>query len=208
MKRILTLITAIAAVCSCCNTPENETGAEKSAIDVIMSRKSVRSFTDEPVTREQMTIMLKAASAAPSAINIQPWRFVVLEDKSKFDTTFEGNFNMKIFKQASAVVVMCAETTVMRSPGEGQAPVAVENRMWRDDLGAATENFLLAAEALGLGAVWTACYPYDERMDPVKKALNLPENVVPYCCIAVGHPAGDNQPKDKWVEDRVHYEQW
>ena len=198
MKRIFTIISAL-AVCltlasSCCDGGKSESSAERSAIDVIMSRKSVRSYTDEPVTKEQMTTMLKAAAAAPSASNKQPWRFVVLQDKSRFETTFEGNFNLRIFNQAAAVVVMCADTSV--------------SSLWRDDLGAVTENFLLAAEALGLGTVWTACYPYDERMDPVKKALGLPENIVPYCCVAVGHPAGEDQPKDKWVEDRVHYEQW
>lgn len=75
-------------------------------------------------------------------------------------------------------------------------------------MGACTENFLLAAEALGLGAVWTACYPFEERMATVASYLNLPGNVVPYCVVPVGYPTGDNEPKDKWDESRIHYNRW
>lgn len=211
MKRILTIITLLAAAMaftsSCCND-SGQTTSERSAIEVIMSRKSVRSFTEEPVTKEEMTTMLKAAAAAPSGMNIQPWRFIVLEDKSQYETIFKDNFNLRIFNSAAAVVIFCAETTTMRSPGNGEPAVKMENGLWRDDLGACTENFLLAAEALGLGTVWTACYPYEIRMKPIRETLGIPEDVVPYSVVAVGHPDGDPQPKDKWVEDRVHYGRW
>jgi nitroreductase len=82
------------------------------------------------------------------------------------------------------------------------------NGTWRDDAGAVTENILLAVEAMGLGAVWTACYPYHDRMDPVKSSLGLPAEVVPYSVVALGHPAGDDQPKDKWKPEKVHYGKW
>ena len=76
------------------------------------------------------------------------------------------------------------------------------------DCAAATENLLLAAEALGLGAVWTACYPYEDRMTPAIEALALPDNVKPYCIVPVGHPAGDDEPKDKWKPENIHYDKW
>lgn len=185
-------------------------GVDNETIRTIMQRKSVRAFTDEPIPAAYMKAMLKAAMAAPTGSNIQPWYFVVLTDKSKYEHVFENNFNMRIFNSAAAVVVFCADTTVTRPPRDNPdgAPVTRPNGTWRDDLGACTENFLLAAESLGLGAVWTAAYPYSERYASMKRELGLPDPVLPYCAVAVGWPANDEQPKDKWKPDRIHYERW
>ena len=183
---------------------------DNETIRTIMNRKSVRAFTDEPVPAEYMEAMLKAAMAAPTGSNIQPWHFVVLTDKSRYEKMFEGNSNMHIYNSSAAVVVLCADTTVTRVPKNDPdgVPVTKPNRMWRDDLGACTENFLLAAESLGLGAVWTALYPFADCYTSVKCELGLPDYLMPYCAIAVGWPAGDNLPKDKWKPDRIHYERW
>lgn len=185
-------------------------GVDNETIRTIMQRKSVRAFTDEPIPAAYMEAMLKAAMAAPTGSNIQPWYFVVLTDKSKYEHVFENNFNMRIFNSAAAVVVFSADTTVTRPPRDNPdgAPVTRPNGTWRDDLGACTENFLLAAESLGLGAVWTAAYPYSERYASMKRELGLPDPVLPYCAVAVGWPANDEQPKDKWKPDRIHYERW
>ncbi len=185
-------------------------GVDNETIRTIMQRKSVRAFTDEPIPAAYMEAMLKASMAAPTGSNIQPWYFVVLTDKSKYEHVFENNFNMRIFNSAAAVVVFCADTTVTRPPRDNPdgAPVTRPNGTWRDDLGACTENFLLAAESLGLGAVWTAAYPYSERYASMKRELGLPDPVLPYCAVAVGWPANDEQPKDKWKPDRIHYERW
>ena len=196
-----------AAVLSGCAGPASAPKADV-VMDNILSRKSVRSYTDQKLTDGQIETLLRAAMAAPSGSNIQPWSFVVLTDPSEYDTIFEGNFNMDKFKQAAAVIVLCADTTVTRTPRGGGEPVTVPNGTWRDDLGAATENLLLAAESMGLGAVWTASYPYEDRYMPPKKALGLPETVIPYSIVPVGYPAGDEQPKDKWDPARIHYGRW
>ena len=211
------LMTSLAALCvvatvvSCCGKQENEPVADGSAaISTIMQRKSVRSYTSDTIPTEVMDKLLRAAVAAPSGMDIRPWHLVVMTDKSVYDELFGNNFNMGKFKQAAAVVIFCADTTVTRPPRENpDAPAVTQpNRIWRDDMGACTENFLLAAEACGLGAVWTACYPFTEQMEPVAKYLNLPGNIVPYCIVPVGYPAGDEQPKDKWDETRIHYNRW
>ena len=127
------------------------------------------------------------------------------------DTIPSGdNFNLSMYKQSAAVVVLCADTTVVRPPRENPDAPAVQqpNNIWRDDMGAVTENLLLAVEGYGLGACWTACYPYADRMAPVKQALGLPETVVPYSVVPIGYPAGGEQPKDKWDPSRIHYERW
>jgi len=185
--------------------------AANDAISTIMSRKSVRSFSSQKVTDAQMETMLKAAMAAPTGRDVRPWSFVVLRDTSKYEAIFgPKNFNMKIFKKASAVVVFCADTTVIKKATKNpDSPMSVRpNGTWRDDMGACTENFLLAAEALGLGAVWTAGYPYPDRMEPVKKALGLPSEMVVYCSVAVGYPDKEYKPKDKWDPSRIHYDKW
>ena len=205
-KTFTFLIVAAALICGCAGpAPVSKTDA---VMDNILSRKSVRSYTDQKLTEEQINTLLRAAMAAPSGSNIQPWSFVVLTDASEYDTIFAGNFNMDKFKQSAAVIVLCADTTVTRTPRDGGAPVVRPNGTWRDDLGAATENLLLAAESMGLGAVWTASYPYKDRYMPPKTALGLPDTVIPYSIVPVGYPAGDEQPKDKWDPARIHYGRW
>ena len=205
------LLTALTVCsCKCEEKAAKTTGVDNETIQTIMSRKSVRSFTDQAIPAEYMEAMLKAAMAAPSGSNIQPWHFVVVTDKSQFGRIFENNFNLKTFNSAAAVVVFCADTTVTRPPRNNPDgdPVTRPNGTWRDDMGACTENFLLAAESLGLGAVWTACYPYPDRYVSVKKELGLPEEVMPYSVIAVGWPDTLYQPKDKWDPERIHYDKW
>jgi len=204
------ILAGAAALISSCGSSPN-VSAEQVVLDNIFSRKSVRSFTEEPVTSQQIETLLKAGMAAPSGSNIQPWSFIVLQDKDRYLEIFsENNFNQRTFAQSAAIIIVCSDTTVVRTPRNDPqgTPVKVVNGTWRDDAGAVTENILLAVEAMGLGAVWTACYPYHERMDPVKSSLGIPDEVVPYSVIALGHPAGGDQPKDKWKPEKVHYGKW
>lgn len=205
IKKTLPLLAAAVLTGCAGSAPAPKSDA---VMDNILSRKSVRSYTEQKLTDAQIETLLRAAMAAPSGSNIQPWSFVVLTDPSEYDTIFEGNFNMEKFKQAAAVFVLCADTTVTRTPRGGGEPVTMPNGTWRDDLGAATENLLLAAESMGLGACWTASYPYEDRYMPPKKALGLPDTVIPYSIVPVGYPAGDEQPKDKWDPAKVHYGRW
>ena len=184
--------------------------SEPSAMDIILSRTSIRSFTSEAVEKAQLETILKAGMAAPSAMNIQPWRFVVLTDKEKIAEIFGQGPRSGMFTTAGAVIVVCGETTVMRKPfGQPDAPESEQpNIFWYEDCSAAAQNILLAVKSLGLGAVWTAGYPAMERIAPICEALGLPENVLPLCIIPVGVPAEDPAPKDKWNPDNIHWEQW
>ena len=179
-----------------------------SALDVIFSRKSVRSYTDQPVTDEQVETRPRPAMSAPTGMNVQPWRFVVVRDQAVKDALAGPRGGM--IAQAPVVFVICGETTLMRKPfGQPDAePVEVANGNWTQDCSAATENLLLAAEALGLGAVWTAAHPYADRVNPIREVLGLPANVTPLCVVPCGYPAGDDQPKDKWKPENIHYDKW
>lgn len=209
MKKI-GLFTSIAAVLllAGCNSQPQENAP--SALDVIMTRTSIRSFTGDPVSKEQLETILKAGMAAPTAMNGQPWRFVVVTDKEKIAQVFASGFRGEMFTQAGAVIVVCGQTTQMRKPfGQPDAPEQEQpNMFWFEDCSAAAENILLAAKALGLGAVWTAGYPAQERIEPIAATLGIPEKVVPLCIIPVGVPAENPEPKDKWKPENIHWEQW
>ena len=199
MKLIAKFAMVVAVVCAaaCGQAPAS---SEPSALDVIMNRKSVRSYTDQAVTEAQVETILKAAMAAPTGMNMQPWRFVVVRDQAVKDVLAGPRGGM--IAQAPVVIVVCGETTISRN---GQD---MPNGNWTADCAAATENLLLAVEALGLGACWTACYPYEDRMNPAREVLGLPENVSPYCVVPMGYPAGDDKPKDKWKPENIHYDKW
>lgn len=169
----------------------------QAVLDNIASRKSVRTYSDQSVSDAQVETLLKAAMAAPSGMNVQPWRFVVIREQATKDK-LAGGFN-KMIGKAPVVIVVCGKTT---------GKMGGENRNWTADCAAATENLLLAAEAIGLGAVWTACYPYEERMGTTIEALGLPADVKPYCIVPVGYPGGNEKPKDKWKPSNIHYEKW
>lgn len=181
---------------SCADKGNN---AADAVLENIHNRKSVRRYTSEPVSEEQVQILLKAAMAAPSAVNYQPWRFVVVTEREELDAMAEFLPFAGMLRQAPLAVVVCGETTWF----EGK-----ENPYWQQDCSAAVQNLLLAAEAIGLGAVWTGVYPDPERSSRLSSFLNLPGNVQPLCAVPVGHPAGDEKPKDKWKPENVHYGKW
>lgn len=204
IKQIIVALVVTMVVPVCCWSQESNV----SAIDAIMTRTSVRSFTGEPVSREHLETILKAGMAAPTAMNIQPWRFVVVTDKENIAKVFGSK--SKMFTTAGAVIVVCGQTTVKRKPfGQPDAPETEQpNIFWYEDCSAATQNILLAVHALGLGAVWTAGYPSEQRVAPIAEALGIPENVKILCVIPIGVPAENPTPKDKWEPENIHWEQW
>lgn len=182
---------------SCSNNTESS--ALDAVLENIHARKSVRQYTAEPVSDEHIEIMLKAAMAAPTAVNYQPWRFVVISEREQLDAMAEVLPFARMLKQAPLAIVVCGETTWMGGN---------ENPFWQQDCSAATQNLLLAAEALGLGAVWTGVYPDLERAAKLSAFLGLPSNVQPLCAIPIGHHDGTTQPKDKWKPENIHYGKW
>lgn len=200
--RLLTFAFALALplLAGCCGNGTQD--AAKLVIDNIMTRKSVRSYAERPVPDEMVETMLRAAMAAPTAMNIQPWEFVVLNKREAIDSLSEKLPYARMLKTAPLAIVVCAHSTI-----EGRDGVRKDNPFWQQDASAATENLLLAAEALGLGAVWTAAC-LGETALAVREALNLPAEVMPLCVVPIGFPAGDEKPKDKWKAERIHYNNW
>lgn len=203
MKKKVTqiiLFSAVFVLFTACSNQQKSTSEKMDAIEVILTRTSVRTYLDKKVEPEKIDILLKAAMAAPSAVNKQPWAFIVITDRDKLNTLAETLPHAKMLTKAPLAIVACGDL----SKGlEGNAL-----NYWVQDVSAASENLLLAAHALGLGAVWTGVYPLMERVNDVSRILELPRHIVPLNVIPVGYPAGETTPKDKWNPENIHYNGW
>lgn len=168
----------------------------------IMTRASVRGFIEKPVEQEKIDLMLRAAMAAPTDKNRQPWHFVVLNTPEVMAQYYGEGQRAERMKKTPLVIVVCADTTRMQ---QGEV-----RDIWVQDLSAATENLLLAAHALGLGAVWTTVYPLEKRVQSVQEKLHLPGHLIPLCAVRIGYPNPERpaQPKDKWDAEKVTYGIW
>jgi len=186
---------------NCQNMDKNEnTKEEKNAIEIIMARKSVRSYTSRPVEKEKVDIMLKAAMAAPSAVNKQPWAFIVIDDRDVLNKLAEVLPYAKMTAEAPMAIVVCGDLS--------KALNGETDRYWMLDCSAASENLLLAAESMGLGAVWTAVYPENDRIAKVRSVLSLPDHIIPFNLIPVGYPQHREEAKDKFKTENIHYNKW
>jgi nitroreductase len=171
----------------------------KDVFSVIHARKSVKSFTGAAVSTQQLDKIIRAGMAAPTAVNKQPWSFVAVTDRKLMDALSAGLPNARGINKAGAVIVVCAEPEKANLQSRDFAII---------DASLASENILLATEALGLGGHWTACFPYEDKMQHVRAVLGIPANVIPLNVILVGVPTGEDKPKDKYQKDKVHWGKW
>ena len=165
--------------------------------EALYTRRSIRSFTDVPVAEADLETLLRAAMAAPSAGNAQPWHFVVVTERAVLDAIPGIHPYAAMCKTAQAAVVVCAELSLEKYPGN-----------WVLDCAAATQNLLLAARGLGIGSVWCGLYPQQERMAAMAGLLKLPEGVAPHALAVLGHPAQEFKKIDRFKPERVHRNGW
>lgn len=170
---------------------------EQAVLDNIATRTSIRDYEARPVEKEKVEKMLRAAMAAPTAMNKQPWHFVVVEQRSVLDSLAGANPYAKMLLKAPLTIVVCGDMDKVIEGGGRD--------FWIQDASAATENLLLAAHAMGLGAVWTGAYPSEERSKAISATLSLPDNLVPLNMIVIGYPAEHPQPKDKFKEENITF---
>jgi len=163
----------------------------------IQSRRSIRKYTDERVSDEIVTEILKAAMSAPSAGNQRPWHFVVVRNKDVLDLVPAIHAHAAMVPHASVLIAVCADMRSLKFRG-----------YWVQDCSAASENVLLAAHEMGLGAVWTGVYPTKKRVEGFRRLLGLPEYVVPFSFIPVGYPAESPPEANRFDPSRVHYDRW
>lgn len=178
---------------------QNNENSEK-VMENILNRKSVRKYTKEEVKKEKLEMLVRAGMAAPSARNSQPWLFFVIDDRTILDNLAKQLPNAKMLLSAKAAIVVCGNLQKALE-GEGR-------EFWVQDCSAATQNILLAAESMGLGAVWTGAYPRKETVNIIKVELGLPEHIVPLNVIPIGWQTGEEKPKQKYTEENIRWNKW
>ena len=166
-------------------------------LETILNRRSIRKYSGKKITDEPMELLLKAAMYAPSAVNKQPWHFIVFRDAEIRKKIVEFHPNAAMLLGADAGILVCYDEKLQHDVGYG--PI---------DCSAATQNILLAAHAMGLGAVWVGIYPRQNRIEATHRLFSLPENIKPFSVISLGYPAEKKSFPDRFRKDRVHYEQW
>lgn len=162
-------------------------------METIFKRKSSRNFLSKKIENEKIDKLLKAAMAAPTARNQQPWEFYIVENEVKLIKLSNSSDHATPIRSATIAIVPCYNKNV---------PVPVCASL---DLSAATQNILLEAEYLELGAVWIGVYPFEERINKVKDILKLPEDIIPFAIIPIGYPSKETEVKNKFDENKIHY---
>lgn len=170
-----------------------------STLSSILQRASVRSFTDKPVGNQQIELLLHAGMAAPSCVNRQPWELLVLTDKEAKEKVVRGLGGNDFVKTAPVVIIPCVN---MLKVFNG------DTYNWMADLSAVSENILIAAQSLGLGGCWVGGWPNEERVAGLRHEFKLPNHIIPVSILPIGYPAGTVSPKDKWKQEKVHWNQF
>lgn len=203
-RNLFTAVTLFVILASC--TYPNKTNPESmeeninETLAVIHERTSIRQFTDQKLTKEQLETLVKAGMAAPSAVNAQPWHFIVVDDPALLKTIGESIKTSKSLISAPAAILVCGN---MRKAKEGWL-----QQYWIQDCSAASENILLAATSMKLGAVWTSIYPAEDRIKTVAGILVLPDHIIPLNIIPIGYPKAPKEPMDKWNPENVSWNNW
>jgi nitroreductase len=166
-------------------------------LQAIKTRRSIRKFLDKPVSSETVRVLLEAAMFAPSAGNEQPWQFIVLDDRKFLDEVPGICATASMCRQSALAILVCSDFALEKYPG-----------FWVQDCSAAVENLLLAAHALGLGAVWAGVYPLNDRVEAFRRLLGLPDEITPFALVVLGYPNEAPVAPKRYRDERVHYNGW
>lgn len=164
-------------------------------LEMLYTRRTIREFTDEPVSEDEVEGVLRAAMAAPSAGNLRPWHFVVVRKRKTLDKLSSVHKYAYMLEKAPLAIIVCGDQEV-------------SERHWVEDTCVATQNLLLAATALGLGGVWISLYPKKKHQKYVRELLDIPDHVGVLCAVALGRPAEKKQARTQYQAGRVHQEEW
>jgi nitroreductase len=166
-------------------------------LEAIHTRRSIRKYTDRPIPEELITEILRAAMSAPSAVNAQPWIFIVIDDRRLLDEIPTFSPYASMCREAPIAILVCGDLTFEKIPG-----------YWVQDCSAATQNLLLAAHAVGLGAVWTGIYPMKDRIEGFRKTFGLPENVIPLALVPIGYPDQNPVSEDRFDKAKIYHNRY
>jgi nitroreductase len=163
------------------------------AMKMLLGRRSIRKYLPKAIPGSLVRELLNAGMHAPSARNLQPWHFVVVDQREMLDKLAEAHPYAKMLKQASLAILVCGDRNIQQADG-----YIVQ------DCSAATQNIMLAAHALGLGSVWLGMYPREERMKNVGELLKVPDHILPVSLISVGYPDEVKEAPERYRPERIH----
>jgi len=166
-------------------------------IEGIITRRSIRKYTDKKISDDQINTLLKSGMYAPSANNKQPWHFIVINDRKILSKIVDIHPYAKMLIEAQLAILVCGDELLENGSG-----------YWIVDCSAATQNILLAAHGLGLGAVWLGLHPREERKQAIIELFNLPNNIQPLSLISIGYPNESKELPDRFKPERIHYNKW
>jgi len=166
-------------------------------IEGIITRRSIRKYTDKKISDDQINTLLKSGMYAPSANNKQPWHFIVINDRKILSKIADIHPYAKMLIEAQLAILVCGDELLENGSG-----------YWIVDCSAATQNILLAAHGIGLGAVWLGLHPREERKQAIKELFNLPKNIQPLSLISIGYPNENKELPDRFKPERIHYNTW
>ena len=166
-------------------------------MEALFTRRSIRKYQKKDVSGDQVQKLLEAAMMAPSAGNQQPWQFIVIRSREALMKVTDIHPYVAMAADAPLGILVCGDVTLEKFKG-----------FWVQDCSAAVQNMLLAAHGLGLGAVWTGIHPLGEREQRFSALFNLPQHVIPFALVLIGHPAQEIKSKNRFKKDRVHLEKW
>jgi nitroreductase len=165
--------------------------------EAILTRRSIRKYSSDKIPEKTVEHLLRAAMYAPSAVNKQPWQFILIDEPELFSKIMEIHPYSKMLEEASHAILVCIDGNLEHAYGYGEA-----------DCGAATQNILLAAHGLGLGAVWVGLYPRKKRQEEISHLFELPQHIRPYALVALGFPAESKAMPNRFKRERIHLNKW
>ena len=168
------------------------------AINAVLTRRSVRSYNEKNISDQVIKELLNAAFCAPSAGNQQPWQFIVINDKDTLNK-IPGLLHPSsvMLKKANKALLVCGDLSFEKHKG-----------YWMVDCAAATQNILITARALDLGACWLGIYPREERMNNLSQLFKTPDHIIPFALISLGYTDEEQNKEDRYDNDRVHHNNW
>jgi nitroreductase len=164
------------------------------AIEAILSRRSIRHYLDRPVSAESIARVLEAGMSAPTACDLRPWQFSVIDDRTILDAIQKQHPHASMLAEAPVAILVCGEPDT--------------SRYWQQDCSAAAQNILIAAHSMGLGAVWLGLYPREQRVTAIRQILKVPASCTPLALIALGHPGESKPPLSKYDTSKIHHNAW
>ncbi len=165
--------------------------------EALLNRRSIRKYKNQKINKEDIDKILKAAMYAPSAMNLQAWQFIVIEDKDVLIETIKSIPYAEMLKQSAAAILVCGDSSIEK------------NESWLlQNCSAVTENILLSAYGLGIGSCWIGIHGMEEIVRNIKQQFKLPENIVPVSLISLGYPDENVKAEERFKEEKIHFNKW